>query len=817
MVSQLPAKAKAKDTLKSAVATAPPTAGKKDVRSRVRAMYKVAQSAVRSGRARDGIVTLQECVALDPKDSYCWLLLGRTVAQQGNPASAREIFESASVVCPDSVHIWQAWAVLEKAQGNLDRARSLFRHALEVDPGNAYVCHAWGLLELRSDPPNVDAARSLFRQAFDMTPQAQVCTALGGLEAAQGRVEEAREVFRKGIELCDEKGPIMLAWAEMEERAAGDFEAAERLLRSALEANKTDVKAHIAWAKLEMRRGCMDSAVKILLEAADWPQRDAQLFNMWATLEQRRGNLEAARAIVKRGRERFSGEQSLLQTQGMIMERLGELDEARELYRQSVEIRPTAPAYVAWAMLEDKLAAMGGEACVVSDEGRNDVQSAIEGRRSGKWEGGTSPRKLFEMGMVVDPSHGALYNAYGAMEERLGNVDAARAVLQRGIAARCSDMASVWHGLGSLELRCGDVDAARSLFTRGAAELGGLGEDASFLWHSLGMLELHCDRLVAARDAFAEGVRCYPRSSPLLLGSALAEMRIGETDTARHFFKDAVTADPCHAHAWQAWGVMEHREGHLDNARSLFERGLRAVPGHAALWVAYGLLESEVGGYDKARELFKAGIRACQRHFDGPGAAEGCKGVVDDVRLVRLFHAWACTEARAGDLEQARTLVRRAIGMAPTDGSCWTTFGVIEQRRAMEAAGAAPGMDVSPKLDLSLSRRVYQLGLRACPEHGPLYASYGLMELRRGNYSEARSLFERGLVADPRHAPLYHHLAELEALHGDIQALAELNSRAKELFPGDFSKTTSVLQKIGTMDRFVQETIDHTEIEVGLT
>ena len=139
----------------------------------------------------------------------------------------------------------------------------------------------------------------------------------------------------------------------------------------------------------------------------------------------------------------------------------------------------------------------------------------------------------------------------------------------------------------------------------------------------------------------------------------------------------------------------------------------------------------------------------------------------------------------------------------------------------MEAAGAAAGIDLSIKLDLSLARRIYELGLRACPNHGPLFASYGLMELRRGQYAEARTLFERGLVADPRHAPLYHHLAELEALHGDVQALAKLNTRAKELFPGDFTKTNSgahqgVLQRIGESGGVDSYVVDSTEIDVGL-
>ncbi|CAN0443414.1 unnamed protein product [Discosporangium mesarthrocarpum] len=49
------------------------------------------------------------------------------------------------------------------------------------------------------------------------------------------------------------------------------------------------------------------------------------------------------------------------------------------------------------------------------------------------------------------------------MEARLGNLEVARELYQKGIASRCTDMSSVWAGLGALEAKSGRVERAREV------------------------------------------------------------------------------------------------------------------------------------------------------------------------------------------------------------------------------------------------------------------------------------------------------------------------------------------------------------------
>ena len=61
--------------------------------------------------------------------------------------NARSIFETGTKYCPQSIHLWHAWAMHEQTLGNIDKARELLDKALELDRWNGYVCHSFGLLE----------------------------------------------------------------------------------------------------------------------------------------------------------------------------------------------------------------------------------------------------------------------------------------------------------------------------------------------------------------------------------------------------------------------------------------------------------------------------------------------------------------------------------------------------------------------------------------------------------------------------------------------------------------------------------------------
>jgi tetratricopeptide (TPR) repeat protein len=781
------------------------------VRRQVRALFERAKEEERAGGIDETRRLLRQCLTLDRRDAHSWLALARLEARCGgvslkpnsspnSPASplsvpmaepesfslelseapgssrsdvavsgaigsasasissappknsgvelARSLFQEGVCECPNSVHLLQAWAVLEHRCGDRDAARALFARGLELEPDNPYVCQAWGLLEQRGG--NTEAARSLFRRSVSLSPHPEVCAAWAVLEAREGNVRRSRELFECGLKACKSSetpsaAAIYRSWAEIEERV-GDLVGARELLSKAVTSQPRVAEAYVALARLEARRGYRTRALELMQTAAGLSKKPpALVFNAWAQVEWTScGRIEAAREILERGHSLHPMDPALLQTLGTLEERCGNVARAKELFAASIRIRPTAPAFVAWALVEEK-------------EG-NKVETV----------------NLFEQALLTDALHGAAYNAYGMMEARRGELDRARAVYERGLKVYAS--ASVWHGYGQLELKLGrNPDRARELFQCGVAQTR---EDTAFIWHSWGMLELSRRSPLEARRVFLDALKRYPRNSRVLVGAALAHAAAytnapSDEHAARDYFKRAVAADPAHAHAWQTWGVFELRRGRRDAADALFRRGLRLCPTHGALWQAWGVLETANGNFERARQLFARGAAACPSH-------------------VHLYQAWACMEVRSGNVDRARELLDHALESDPCHGPVWNAYGLLEARHGT----------------LAKARQNFLTGITRAPNHAPLYRTYGQTEARLGNYDRAREMFREGLKRDPWHAPLYHALAEFEAMIGNIGALAELKTEAEKYFGSEADATRAIHDGQENLDTDVGDTSD---------
>ena len=267
----------------------------------------------------------------------------------------------------------------------------------------------------------------------------------------------------------------------------------------------------------------------------------------------------------------------LLQAAGKVEERVGNFTGARHFYGESLSLSPSAPTLVAYALLELN-------------------------HPAGKTSNYTKVQRLFEEALLLDPRHGPVYNAFGNMELNRGNIERARQIYQNGVFANCRDVASVYHGLAMLELSMGNVETARLVLIKGLKEVkinDGMMDNSrrqrsQFLTHTLGMLELNSNRAAKAKVIFESGLERHMNSSQLLLGAALAEVKLGNEDAARRLFERSVNVDQKHAHAWQSWGVMEMRAGNYKVAKTLFQCGLKNDQEHGALWQAYGKCNNEV-------------------------------------------------------------------------------------------------------------------------------------------------------------------------------------------------------------------------------
>eukprot|EP00578_Thalassiosira_sp_NH16_P012870 CAMPEP_0181115484 /NCGR_PEP_ID=MMETSP1071-20121207/21456_1 /TAXON_ID=35127 /ORGANISM="Thalassiosira sp., Strain NH16" /LENGTH=1081 /DNA_ID=CAMNT_0023199693 /DNA_START=394 /DNA_END=3635 /DNA_ORIENTATION=+ len=725
---------------------------------------------------------------------------------------ARQIFEIGTSLCPSSVHLWHAWAMHEQSLGNIPEARRLLDRALELDPWNGYVCHAYGLLEMQQsqsqqqkqqkqkqyggayNDENVKKALQLWQRGLTYQPSAALVCSLGALYVSSKHPNSARELYSTYIPKLKserERIEVYLAASSLEETVYRDIERASQLLKEALASGDDgsgsggsvhDSRAYVALARLGTSGGLVDDLVvkKRLKEicikqwrgaqkkrpnqqkagggrnskpgaAASFPVKDGRLFNAWAKLESKGNNLKEARKILYRGMKMYPSDHTLKQAAGNIEERLGNVSAARDLYSASLHIEPSAPALIAYAMLELR-------------RPEHDHEGHVQGQPNV-----TMVRKLFDEALLIDPKHGPAYNAYGNLERREGDVDKARQLYEDGINANCTDAPSVYHGLAKLHLSLGEVEEARDVLRRGLSlfvtgdenknddntyatqrqQHRPRNENVAFLAHTLAMIELNINGDPHRAKAALERGLYHNRNSPqLLLAMALCESRSGNEGGARDFFERSLKADQGHAQAWQAFGVMEMRAGNFRTARTLFECGLKNSPGHGALWQAYGTLESWKGNITNARLLFAAGIQKCPKH-------------------VPLYQAWACLELRSGDVVTAKRLITEALTRDKQNGSGWLVAAEIEEK-----------MNNHGLVSLILRR-----GIECSPGDTELYRALADNEIRRGRIDSARELLEKGIEINPLHAPLYHSLAELEARVFNIEGLARLNKRTAEIFP----------------------------------
>ena len=729
-------------------------------RQTIRQLFRRSQNLERKGLWRKSMETLHEILRLDPADAHSHLALARLEARRAPDTNrAVEAFRNGTAACPDSIHLWQAWAVHEEAQGHVQVAQKLFERALELDPTNPYVCHAYGRMLERHKPDEIDTAHTLWNRALEKSSTAALVCSLGASLVSQRKYGQARELYAIHVDRLKtdrEKTEVNLAASWLEERYFSNFDLAEELIQRCLgPSSGSNSLAHVALARLEGRRrqklqlkdhssdkeSIRQATVKKLAEAclelenkksrdSDEDEADGRVFNAWASMEVKANRLVSAKKILRRGLNRCPRDFSLLQAAGKVEERMGNYTGARQLYRQSLSIQPSTPCLVACALLELR-------------------QPQLEK------DSFRQVKRLFEEALLLDPRHGPAYNAYARCVFEKEDAEQARQIFERGVRANCPDAASLYHGYAQLELALGNVSGARDLLYIGREEVHrhDIGKDsphrerALFLSHTLGMLELNSNNPRDALAVFTDGLERYGNSSQLLLGAALCEVRLGNVEKARQLFEKAIVQDEKHAHAWQAWGVMEMRAGNLETAKTLFEGGCRSAPRHGPLWQAYAIMECRMGNIEEARVLFEKGIKQAPKH-------------------VPLYQGWASMELREGNSMHAKALITHALTLDKRNGAGWLIASEIESRLG----------------NYGLAKLVLRRGIECAPSHASLYKALGDSFIRQNNFLEAREIYEQGLVVDPLNAPLYHALAELEALVFNVAGLAKLNARAAAVF-----------------------------------
>ena len=300
--------------------------GKKDLivnRRRTRNQFQDAKRKERAGRWKEACDLYRNILRHDPEDAHTHLALARLEARRQHD-KAREAFQVGTTKCPDSVHLWQAWARYEESCSDVERARELFLKALHIDERNPYVCHSYGLLEKKQG--NVDKAQELWEQGLRKHPSAALVCSLAELFIEQKKYAEARALYLRFLTQVDterEMTELYLASAWLEEKYFNNYQKAKELIELALVQSPSSTRAQVALARLEGRHSRRNNksgkaaARKHLIQAVqsiedgEADAKDGRVFNALAQVEVKSRKFEEARQILENGIERYPDDVSV--------------------------------------------------------------------------------------------------------------------------------------------------------------------------------------------------------------------------------------------------------------------------------------------------------------------------------------------------------------------------------------------------------------------------------------------------------------------------------------------------------------------------
>jgi tetratricopeptide (TPR) repeat protein len=154
----------------STVAPGKPSPRDQKARRKTRILFQSAKQLEKQGKWREASDMYQQILQEDPRDSHSHLGYARLEARRDSKSfssnsTARHAFLQGTILCPDSVHLWQAWALYEQSCGDYDRARALLEQALTLDERNPYVCHAYGLMEKKLGNQHVSDEKEILIKA----------------------------------------------------------------------------------------------------------------------------------------------------------------------------------------------------------------------------------------------------------------------------------------------------------------------------------------------------------------------------------------------------------------------------------------------------------------------------------------------------------------------------------------------------------------------------------------------------------------------------------------------------------------------------
>ncbi|KAF2487187.1 PRP1 splicing factor, N-terminal-domain-containing protein [Neohortaea acidophila] len=598
------------------------------------------------------------------------------------------------------------------------------------------------------------------------------------LEELAGKIVAARNVMRRGTEMCPKNEDVWL-----ESIRLNDNQNARIIAAQAIENNDRSVRLWIEAMKLEtipasrkrVLRKALDhipQSVAIWKEAVNLEENpdDARLLlakateiiplsvELWLALA-RLETPEQAQVVLNKARKAVPASFEIWIAAARLQEQIGQTSMATKVMERAVKALARESAMLKredWItqaeICEEEGAPLTCQAIIQNtlgwglDEDDDRKQIWLDDAKGcigrGRYE---TARAIYAYALKVFYNRSSVWLAAADLERQHGTKTALWALLEESVKS-CPNSDVLWMQLAREKWEGGDLDEARKVLGRAFEQNQG-NED---IWLAAVKLEADNGEIDQARHLLS-AARDSAGTDRVWMKSVAYERRINDNERALELVNHALQVYPKTAKLWMQKGQIYESKNMLPQAKEAYNTGTRACPQSVPLWLLAARLEEKMGVLVKARSILDRARLAI------PKTPELW------TESVRLEH-------RAKNIPAANQKMAQALQECPTSGLVWSErIWRLEARtqRKPRILEAIQKVENDPILFVSAARIFwaerklekadtwFQKAAVLDPDWGDTWAWWYKFLLQHGTAEKRGEVVSKCVLNEPKHGEVW--------------------------------------------------------------
>lgn len=661
------------------------------------------------------------------------------------------------------------------------------------------------LSDIGQNVGDVRRARTLLESVIKTNPRhGPGWIAAARLEEYAGKIVAARNVMKRGCEMCPKSEDVWLESMRLNENANAKIIAAEAIkhnnksVRLWIEASKLET---VPAAKKRVLRKALDhvpQSVAIWKEAVNLEEdpADAKLLlakateiiplavELWLALA-RLETPEQAQVILNKARKAVPASYEIWVAAARLQEQTGQDQMVSRVMDRAVKALARESA-----MLKREEWIAQAETC--EEEGAILTCRAIIEHTIG-W------------GLDKDDDRKKVWLEDAKSAINRGRFETARAIY--GVAQKeFYNRKSVWLSSADLEKSHGTKEALMSLLDAATKSI----PTSSELWMQYAREKWLSGDVHGARRVLGDAFAKNPENEDIYLAAVKLEADNGQLDQARGLLTQA-RSDARTDRVFVRSVAFERQANDKDRALQLVNEGLELFPMAPKLWMMKGQIYESKNMLPQAREAYSNGTRNCPKSVplwilasrleERMGVTVKARSILDRARLAipKNPQLWAETirlEMRAKNIPAANQKLAQALQECPKSGLIWAErIWNLEARtqRKPRILEAIQKVENDPVLFVTAARIFwserkldkadtwFQKAVVLDPDYGDSWAWWYKFLLQHGTDEKREEVVGKCVQNDPKHGEMWQSIRKAPENAGkSVEEILKMTAKALE-------------------------------------